>query len=114
MAGGGISPSWRRPIFGRDRAVRVLLGVSTESRDLGWQSRHTEINGRPGIMVFDPDGGLINVMTLDIAEGVVQTVRSVINPETLRHLGPLGDVRALTRERTAAARCEPANLAHGS
>ncbi|HEY6606781.1 MAG TPA: RNA polymerase sigma-70 factor [Gaiellaceae bacterium] len=99
--GGGITPSWRRPIFGRDRVVRLLLGVSTQSRDLGLQSRRTEINGQPGIMVFDPDGRLINVMTLDIAHGVVQTVRSVINPEKLRHLGPLADVRALARERTA-------------
>ena len=99
--GGGMTPSWRRPIFGRDRVVRLLLGVSTQSRDLGLQSRRTEINGQPGIMVFDPDGRLINVMTVDIADGVVQTVRSVINPEKLRHLGPLADVRALARERTA-------------
>jgi RNA polymerase sigma-70 factor, ECF subfamily len=29
----------------------------------------------------------------------VQTVRSIINPDKLRHLGPLADVRALLRER---------------
>jgi hypothetical protein len=34
---------------------------------------------------------------LDIADGLVQTVRSIINPEKLRHLGPLADVRALLR-----------------
>jgi RNA polymerase sigma-70 factor, ECF subfamily len=98
--GGGASPSWPRPIFGRDRVVRLLLGVGTQSRDLGLQARRTEINGQPGIMVSDPDGRLINVMTLDIADGVVQTIRSVINPEKLRHLGPLADVRALFHERS--------------
>jgi RNA polymerase sigma-70 factor (ECF subfamily) len=98
--GGGTSPSWPRPIFGRDRVVRLLLGVSEQSRDLGLTVRRAEINGQPGVMVFDPDGRLTNVMTLDIADGVVQTIRSVINPEKLRHLGPLADVRALFRERS--------------
>jgi RNA polymerase sigma-70 factor, ECF subfamily len=98
--GGGTSPSWPRPIFGRDRVVRLLLGVGMQSSDLGLQTRRAEINGQPGIMVFDPDGRLINVMTLDIADGVVLTIRSVINPEKLRHLGPLADVRALFHERS--------------
>jgi len=40
------------------------------------------------------------VRTIDIADGVVQTVRSIINPDKLRHLGPLADVRALMHERT--------------
>jgi RNA polymerase sigma-70 factor (ECF subfamily) len=32
---------------------------------------------------------------LEIADGRVQTVRSVVNPDKLRHLGPVGDVNAL-------------------
>jgi RNA polymerase sigma-70 factor (ECF subfamily) len=38
------------------------------------------------------------VLSLDIGDGVVQTVRSVINPEKLRHLGPVADARRLLRE----------------
>ncbi len=39
-------------------------------------------------------------VTLDIADGRVQTVRSVINPDKLRHLGPIADVRtSLARRR---------------
>jgi RNA polymerase sigma-70 factor, ECF subfamily len=38
-------------------------------------------------------------MTIDVADGVVQTVRSLINPDKVRHLGPLADVRALMRRR---------------
>ena len=34
-------------------------------------------------------------VTLDISDGRAQTVRSVINPDKLRHLGPIADVRAL-------------------
>jgi RNA polymerase sigma-70 factor (ECF subfamily) len=35
---------------------------------------------------------------LDVAGGAVQTIRSVINPDKLHHLGPVSDVRALMRE----------------
>jgi RNA polymerase sigma-70 factor, ECF subfamily len=40
----------------------------------------------------------MRVFSLDIADGVVQTIRSVINPDKLRHLGPIADVRALLRQ----------------
>jgi RNA polymerase sigma-70 factor (ECF subfamily) len=34
---------------------------------------------------------MVGVITVDLADGLVQTVRSVINPDKLRHLGPLAD-----------------------
>ena len=40
-------------------------------------------------------------MALDVAGGRVQAVRSIVNPDKLRHLGPLADVRALARSRAA-------------
>ena len=43
-------------------------------------------------------GRLVSVFALDIAERVVQTVQSVINPEKLGHLGPLADVGGLMRQ----------------
>jgi RNA polymerase sigma-70 factor (ECF subfamily) len=39
-------------------------------------------------------------MSLDIAEGQIQGVNSIINPDKLRHLGPLADLGALLRERS--------------
>jgi RNA polymerase sigma-70 factor (ECF subfamily) len=50
-------------------------------------------------LVLDPDGRIVNVISLDIADGLVQTIRSVLNPDKLRHLGPLADVRGLLRQR---------------
>jgi RNA polymerase sigma-70 factor, ECF subfamily len=41
-----------------------------------------------------------NVWSLDIVDGVIQTLRSVINPDKLQHLGPVSDVSALRRRRT--------------
>ena len=95
---GGISPSWPHPIVGRDRVVRLLLGIAEQIRQVGVAIRPVEINGQPGARVEDPGGRLISVFVLDIADGQVQTVRSVINPDKLRHLGPLADVPALRRQ----------------
>ena len=49
-------------------------------------------------MFLDAGGRLIHVMTIDIADGVVQTVRRIINRDKLRRLGPLADLRAAMRE----------------
>jgi RNA polymerase sigma-70 factor, ECF subfamily len=98
--GGGKVPSWRQPIVGRDRVARLLLGLGRQLDELGITMRQAEVNRQPGAMFFDPSGGLINVLTLDIADGQVQTVRSVINPEKLGHLGPLADLGALMQARS--------------
>jgi RNA polymerase sigma-70 factor (ECF subfamily) len=89
---GGISPSWPRPIAGRDRVARLMAGLSSQIRQLGITARRVEINGQPGAIFLDQAGRLTNVFVLDIADGHVQTVRSVINPDKLHHLGPLADL----------------------
>ncbi|HEY2549932.1 MAG TPA: RNA polymerase sigma-70 factor [Streptosporangiaceae bacterium] len=94
---GGTRPSWPRPIAGRDNVSRLLAGLSDQIRELRISIRRAEINGQPGALVLDPDGNLTNVFVLDIADGQVVTIRSVINPAKLQHLGPLADVPALRR-----------------
>ena len=94
---GGTSPSWPRPIAGRDRVARLMAGLSRQIRQVGITARPVEINGQPGALFLDPAGRLTNVFVLDIADGQVQTVRSVINPDKLRHLGSLADMPDLRR-----------------
>jgi RNA polymerase sigma-70 factor, ECF subfamily len=97
--GGGTSPSWRRPILGRGRVVRLFLGIGRHSRAPGVEVRRTRVNGQPGAIFHAPSGELMYVMVLEIDGGAVHTVRSVINPEKLHHLGPLADVGALMRRK---------------
>ena len=63
----------------------------------GFTWRREEVNGQPGALFYDREGRLIAVMTLDVAEGQIQAVRSIVNPDKLRHLGPVADLRALLR-----------------
>jgi RNA polymerase sigma-70 factor (ECF subfamily) len=94
---GGTRPSWPRPIAGRGPVGRLLAGLAQQIRQAGIEIRPTEINGQPGALFLDPEGRLVNVFVLDIDDGRVQNVRSVINPDKLRHLGPLADVADLRR-----------------
>jgi len=92
---GGVSPSWPRHIIGRAKVTRLVAAMGEQMRTLGITVRPAEINGQPGGVCLDRDGQLINVFALDIADGQVQTIRSVISRDKLRHLGPLADVPGL-------------------
>jgi hypothetical protein len=78
-------------------ARMLLAGVRAARTCLGGVSlREVTVNGQPGAMVLDPSERLVGVVALDIAEGgQIQTVTSVVNPDKLRHLGPLADLGPL-------------------
>ncbi len=85
--GGGKAPAFPRPVFGRDRVARVLLGPTARGQRLGVSGMRTvEINGQPGALFFDAGGRPVAAVSLDIADGLVQTLRAISNPEKLRHL----------------------------
>jgi RNA polymerase sigma-70 factor, ECF subfamily len=96
--GGGKAPQWTQAIVGSDRVARLLGGVGRQIVELGLRVEQREVNGGPGAIFRDRDGSVTNVFSLDILDGVVQTVWSVINPDKLRHLGPVADTRALARK----------------
>jgi RNA polymerase sigma-70 factor (ECF subfamily) len=59
--------------------------------------RPAEVNGGPGALLLDGDGQLVAVWTLEIGNGQIQTVSSIVNPEKLAHLGPVSDLTDLLR-----------------
>ena len=93
--GGGKVPQWGRPITGVERVARLFANLGRRITAMGGTVEPHEVNGQPGAVVRDPDGLVVNVFALDVAGGAVQTIRSVINPDKLRHLGPVADVWAL-------------------
>ena len=98
--GGGKAPALKRAMHGRARVARTLAGGLRALARFDLTLRREQVNGQPGALIVDREGRLIGVMILDIAEGQIQTVSSIVNPDKLRHLGPLGDLGALRRERS--------------
>jgi RNA polymerase sigma-70 factor, ECF subfamily len=100
--GGGKAPAWAEPIYGRERVAKLMVGTLAQVEPLGGTVVPTELNGQPGVKFVDEEGRIAAVMSLEIAEGVVQTIRGITNPEKLAHLGPVADLRAILRRgRTA-------------
>jgi RNA polymerase sigma-70 factor, ECF subfamily len=89
--GGGKAPAFPRPVHGRDRVARLLLGRTARGERLSVSGmRLVEINGQPGALFLDTEGQPVVAVSLDIADDLVQTLRAVSNPEKLRHLGSVG------------------------
>ena len=99
--GGGKAPAIARAIHGRTRVARTLIaGLRTATRVAGFTVRRKEVNRQPGALFFDRDERVAGVMILDVADGQIQGVSSIVNPDKLRHLGPVADLRALLRQRS--------------
>jgi RNA polymerase sigma-70 factor (TIGR02957 family) len=85
--GGGKVRAIPRPVHGRAKVARLLLAGMRATEPFGGLSlRQVQVNGQPGAMVSDAAGKLIAVVVLDIAAGHIQAVRSIVNPDKLRHL----------------------------
>ena len=94
--GGGKVPALARALSGRSRVAKTLLAwMRVRARIPGTHIRQVEVNGQPGGLFLDAEGRLVGVMALEIAGGQVRGVNSVVNPDKLRHVGPLGDWRAM-------------------
>jgi RNA polymerase sigma-70 factor (ECF subfamily) len=96
--GGGKAPALAGPLHGAQRVARFLLGLARRGRAVGMGFQPAEINGHPGVIAYDRDGRLVSVLSLDITDDRVQTVRSIVNPDKLRHLGPVGDLSSLLQQ----------------
>lgn len=95
--GGGKAPAAATPIHGAERVARFLVGLGRQMERLGLEIRPADVNGQPGGIALDREGRILGVTSLEISNGRVQTIRSVVNPDKLRHLGEVGDFLAVVR-----------------
>jgi RNA polymerase sigma-70 factor (ECF subfamily) len=97
--GGGKVPTLARTLRGRNRVARTLInGIRQATARLpGVSLRPVEVNGGPGALFLDPQQRLIGVWALDIADGQITSISSIVNPDKLTHLGPVADLGSLLR-----------------
>jgi RNA polymerase sigma-70 factor (TIGR02957 family) len=93
--GGGKAQAIGKPLAGRLGVMRLLVGLFRRGRTLGASVRLAWVNGQPGAVAYDAEGRVVSVFELDIADGVVQAIRSVVNPDKLGHIGPVSDLARL-------------------
>jgi RNA polymerase sigma-70 factor (ECF subfamily) len=91
-------PALAHPLRGRGRVARALMSwVRLGARIPGASLRPVEVNGTPGALLLDGDARVIGVWALEISGGQVVAMNSIINPDKLGHLGPVGDVKSLVQ-----------------
>jgi RNA polymerase sigma-70 factor (ECF subfamily) len=84
---GGKAQAPRKTLHGRDRVAR-LVAISRPGAGADDVTLHSvDVNGRPGRLARNADGHPVAVLSLDVADGLVQAVRIIVNPDKLTHAG---------------------------
>jgi len=96
--GGGKAPQWGKGIVGADKVARVLASTFPLFVRIGGDLEPHQVNGQPGAIFRDRDHKVLNTWTLDILDGQIQTIRTVLNPDKLGHVGPVADAWAMIHE----------------
>jgi RNA polymerase sigma-70 factor (ECF subfamily) len=95
--GGGKVPQWAGPIEGADRVARLFARGADQMRGVGIAFEPSRVNGQPGAIIRDPSGAVVGVLSVEIANGRVQTIRSVVNPDKIGHVGRVKDLGSVLR-----------------
>ena len=99
--GGGRVPALARALYGSDRVARTLVNwLKLRARVPGGSVRFAHVNGSPGALLRDGEERLIAVWAIDESEGKIARINSIVNPDKLRHLGPVTDFQTLLRTRS--------------
>ncbi|CAM5551392.1 RNA polymerase sigma-70 factor [Streptomyces canus] len=96
--GGGRAPQLARAVAGAQNVARLLGSVFPRMARIEVTFEPHELNGQPGAIFYDRDGKVLHTLALDILDGRIQTIRTVINPDKLGHVGPVADAWAIHRE----------------
>lgn len=102
--GGGKAPALARTIVGVDKVTRLLASYLPLLVRVDVTLEPQEVNGQPGAIFRDGDGKVLGTFILDILDGRIQAILSVVNPDKLGHMGPLADAWAIARQVREARR----------
>ena len=88
-SGGKGEATFIAPLYGREQVAAVISAQVRRTLKLGASLTPAWVNGQPGVLARDTDGGLIAVIAFEVLDGQVQAIRVVANPDKLRHIGPI-------------------------
>jgi len=96
--GGGKVPALGRSLRGRSRVAHTLTNwLRALTRFPEVTMSPVEVNGAAGAIFRDGQDRVLGVWALDVADGQVTGIHSIVNPDKLAHLGPVGDALAIIR-----------------
>ncbi|MCX4915556.1 RNA polymerase sigma-70 factor [Streptomyces sp. NBC_00687] len=108
--GGGKAPQLMGGVSGADNVARLLAAFAPGFDRVGVTLRQHEVNGLPGAVLRDRDGRVVGIWLLETLDGRIVSIRSVMNPDKLTHMGPVADAWALAAEAGRAGEWPPREL----
>lgn len=99
---GAHTPRWGEGFHGAERIARLLANLIQGFTDIGGTVEVAEVNGQPGAVFRGPNNKIVHVWALEIIADQVQTIRTVLNPDKLAHLGEVADAWEVVRLTNAA------------
>ncbi|MER5656902.1 RNA polymerase sigma-70 factor [Streptomyces sp. NPDC002131] len=108
--GGGKAPQLMGGVSGADNVARLLAAFAPGFDRVGVTLRQHEVNGLPGAVLRDRDARVVGIWSLETLDGRIVTIRSVMNPDKLTHMGPVADAWALAAEAGRAGEWPPREL----
>ena len=88
--GGGKAAAVSRPVRGRVQVARFLMGLVRHAAAHRWRFERVLVNACPGARVLDDHGNVVAVLAVHVADGQVESLYNVVNPDKLHHLGGQG------------------------
>lgn len=88
--GGGKVSAARRPVFGRDHVVQVMIGIRRTAPALGYDLEQVglqivDVNGEPAI-AMRVAGRVDSVYAFEFGDGSITALRIIRNPDKLRYI----------------------------
>jgi RNA polymerase sigma-70 factor, ECF subfamily len=96
--GGGVVVAARKPIYGRDKIARFMVGIQNKTAyPSDPEFTRLLVNGDPGVRMDSASQGFLSIVSVEIAGGAVRCVRFFNNPErfpaSLREAATRSDTR---------------------
>jgi RNA polymerase sigma-70 factor (ECF subfamily) len=82
--GGAARRAARRPVVGRDRVARFVANVAQRVPVEG-TFEYVHLNGEPAVIVRN-EARPVMTMAVEVGDGAIRAIHTVINPDKLRHL----------------------------
>jgi len=82
--GGAAHRAARRPVVGRDRVARFIANIARRA-PLDGTFEFVHLNGEPAMIVRTEQRPFLT-MGVEIEDGAIRAIHSIVNPDKLRHL----------------------------
>ncbi len=85
--GGGKAAAVSHPVRGRVQVARFVIGLVRHAAAHRWRFERVLVNACPGARVVDDHGTVMAVLAVQVADGQVESLYNVVNPDKLHHVG---------------------------